>query len=187
MGNVAAVVSGPGRQRLIEPREGDRPGTGFSHVREPASHDQVRMRGVAAGTGEREIAGVSFVQFQLLVRLRDAGGTQTMTQMADGVVYSRSGITYQAGLLEKAGLITRDPDPDDDRATAVTLTDAGRALLDQVLPPYVELARRLLFDSLTGDDLPQLAEIMARVRDHMRAQPSRSATTVRRRRDDAGA
>lgn len=135
----------------------------------------------------REIAGVSFVQFQLLVRLRDAGGTQTMTQMADGVVYSRSGITYQAGLLEKAGLITRGPDPDDDRATAVTLTDAGRALLDQVLPSHVELARRLLFDSLTDDDLPQLAEIMARVRNHMRAQPSRSATTVRRRRDDAGA
>ena len=28
-----------------------------------------------------------------------------MTDLADGVVYSRSGLTYQAGLLEKAGLV----------------------------------------------------------------------------------
>lgn len=30
-----------------------------------------------------------------------------MTDLADGVVYSRSGLTYQAGLLDKRGLITR--------------------------------------------------------------------------------
>ena len=29
-----------------------------------------------------------------------------MTDLADGVVYSRSGLTYQAGLMEKAGLVT---------------------------------------------------------------------------------
>ncbi len=32
-----------------------------------------------------------------------------MTDLADGVVYSRSGLTYQAGLLEKAGLVARSP------------------------------------------------------------------------------
>ena len=52
---------------------------------------------------------LSYVQFQLLARLADAHGQLTMTQLADGVVYSRSGLTYQAGLLEKAGLITRAP------------------------------------------------------------------------------
>jgi hypothetical protein len=46
--------------------------------------------------------GISWVQFQLLTRLADADGPLTMTQLADGVVYSRSGLTYQAGLLEKA-------------------------------------------------------------------------------------
>ena len=57
---------------------------------------------------------LSYVQFQLLARLADADGPLTMTQLADGVVYSRSGLTYQAGLLEKAGLITRGPSLDDD-------------------------------------------------------------------------
>ena len=56
---------------------------------------------------------LSYVQFQLLARLNAARGQLTMTELADGVVYSRSGLTYQAGLLEKAGLITRGPSPDD--------------------------------------------------------------------------
>jgi DNA-binding MarR family transcriptional regulator len=119
--------------------------------------------------------GLSYVQFELLARLADAAGPLTMTQLADGVVYSRSGLTYQAGLLEKAGLITRGPDPDDDRATAVTLTDEGLALIRRVLPGHIELVRGLLLDPLADDDLSRLGDIMSRVRDHMRAQPPRSA------------
>jgi DNA-binding MarR family transcriptional regulator len=70
----------------------------------------------------RADGGISYVQFQLLARLASADGPLTMTELADGVVYSRSGLTYQAGLLERAGLITRGPSSDDDRATLVTIT-----------------------------------------------------------------
>src|ERR671921_1341524 len=79
----------------------------------------------------REAGDLSYVQFQLLARLGDSpSGSHRMTDLADGVVYSRSGLTYQAGLLEKAGLITREPSPDDERATLVTITDRGRALVE---------------------------------------------------------
>jgi DNA-binding MarR family transcriptional regulator len=125
--------------------------------------------------------GISYVQFQLLARLAHAHGDLTMTQLADGVVYSRSGLTYQAGLLEKAGLISRAPSSDDERATLVTITDNGRALVDRVLPGHVQVTRRLLFDPLTDDDLHHLGDIMTRVRDHMRAQPPRSAAPRKRR------
>src|SRR5215468_2764775 len=114
---------------------------------------------------------ISYVQFQLLARLASVRGPLTMTELADGVVYSRSGLTYQAGLLEKAGLITRGPSPDDDRSTLVTITGAGRDLFGRVLPGHVQVCRRLLFDPLTGDDVGHLGDIMTRVRDHMRAQP----------------
>jgi DNA-binding MarR family transcriptional regulator len=124
---------------------------------------------------------ISYVQFQLLARLADAHGQLTMTQLADGVVYSRSGLTYQAGLLEKAGLITRGPSPDDQRATLVTITDNGLALLGRVLPGHIQVIRRLLLDPLTDDDLHHLGDIMTRVRDHMRAQPPRSAAPRKRR------
>src|SRR5262245_17122315 len=128
----------------------------------------------------RAEGGLSYVQFQVLARLAGASGGLTMTQLADGVVYSRSGLTYQAGLLEKAGLITRSPGTDDERATVVTVTGSGRALVERVLPGHVEVARRLLFDPLSGADLHHLGDIMTRVRDHMRAQPPRSAASRRR-------
>ena len=129
----------------------------------------------------RAEGGLAYVQFELLARLADTSGPLTMTELADGVVYSRSGLTYQAGLLEKAGLITREPSPDDERATLVTITAAGLALVGRVLPGHVQVVRRLLFDPLTGDDVGHLGDIMARVRDHMRAQPPRSAAPRKRR------
>jgi DNA-binding MarR family transcriptional regulator len=129
----------------------------------------------------RTEADLSYVQFQLLARLAEARRELTMTQLADGVVYSRSGLTYQAGLLEKAGLITRLPSPEDERATLVTITDDGLALLDRILPGHVEVVSRLLFDPLSDEDLDQLGDIMTRVRDHMRAQPPRSAAPRKRR------
>jgi DNA-binding MarR family transcriptional regulator len=129
----------------------------------------------------RAEGGISYVQFELLGRLADARGPLTMTELADGVVYSRSGLTYQAGLLEQAGLVTRGPSPDDDRATLVTITDAGLALFGRVLPGHVQVVRRLLFDPLAHDDVGHLGDIMTRVRDHMRAQPPRSAAPRRRR------
>src|SRR5258708_5684187 len=124
---------------------------------------------------------LSYVQFQLLARLAAARGQLTMTELADGVVYSRSGLTYQAGLLEKAGLITRGPSPDDDPATLVTITGTGLALLRQVMPGHIHGVRRLLFQPLSDGDVGHLGDIMTRVRDHMRAQPPRSAAPRKRR------
>jgi DNA-binding MarR family transcriptional regulator len=129
----------------------------------------------------RAEGNLSWVQFRLLARLAEARSQLTMTQLADGVVYSRSGLTYQAGLLEKAGLITRTPSPDDERATLVTITERGTALVGRVLPGHIQVVRRLLLAPLTGDDLHDLGDIMARVRDHMRAQPPRSAAPRKRR------
>ena len=129
----------------------------------------------------RAEGGLSSVQFQILARLAGADGQLTMTQLADGVVYSRSGLTYQAGLLEKAGLVARGPSPDDERATLVTITEGGRALLGRVLPGHIEVVRRLLLEPLSDEDLHHLGDIMSRVRDHMRSRPPRSAGPRKRR------
>src|SRR6478736_8809987 len=130
----------------------------------------------------RDAGDLSYVQFQLLARLGDEPtGSLRMTELADGVVYSRSGLTYQAALLEKAGLITRGPSLADDRATLVSITDSGRALLGRVMPGHVLVVRRLLLDPLSQDDLDHLGDIMTRVRDHMRALPPRSAAPRKRR------
>ena len=130
----------------------------------------------------REAGDLNYVQFQLSARLGDSPtGSHRMTDLADGVVYSRSGLTYQVALLEKAGLIVRAPSPDDERGITVTTTDAGRALLAEVLPGHIAVVRGLLFEPLTRDDVNTLAGLLAPVRDHMRSTPPRSAAPRRRR------
>jgi DNA-binding MarR family transcriptional regulator len=131
----------------------------------------------------REAGDLSYVQFQLLARLNGApDGSHRMTDLADGVVYSRSGLTYQAGLLEKAGLVTRGPAPDDERSVQVTITAAGRELVERVLPGHAEVVSRMLFEPLSPGDVEALARLLEPVREHMRATPPRSAATRRRRR-----
>ncbi|GAA1686093.1 MarR family transcriptional regulator [Glycomyces endophyticus] len=128
----------------------------------------------------RAEGGISNVQFQLLMALNGAGQL-TMTQLADGVVYSRSGLTYQAALLEKAGLVTRGPSPDDERATLVAITPKGRETVGKVLPGHIEVTRRLLYEAVSPADLDRLRATMSRVRDHIREEPPRSAAPRRRR------
>ncbi|MFZ6992579.1 MarR family winged helix-turn-helix transcriptional regulator [Curtobacterium sp. RRHDQ66] len=128
----------------------------------------------------KDVGQLSYVQFQLLARLGDApDGHLRMTDLADGVVYSRSGLTYQAQLLEQRGLVTRGPSPDDERSTVVTLTAAGRDVLAAVFPGHIATVHGLLFAHLTDDDAAELARILGRVSAELRAAPPRSA--VRRR------
>ncbi|WP_159792556.1 MarR family winged helix-turn-helix transcriptional regulator [Puerhibacterium puerhi] len=129
-----------------------------------------------------EAGDLSYVQFQLLATLGDApGGSRRMTDLADGVVYSRSGLTYQAQTLEKRGLVSRAPSRDDERSITVTITDEGRAVLAQVFPGHVAVLEELLFAALSPSDVETLAEILTRARDHMRQAPPRSAAPRRRR------
>jgi DNA-binding MarR family transcriptional regulator len=130
----------------------------------------------------RDAGDLSYVQFQLLARLGDSPtGSHRMTDLADGVVYSRSGLTYQAQLLEQRGLVTRAPSREDERSIQVTITDAGRHVLQKVFPGHVALLHGMLLDPLTPADVDALGDVLTRVRDHMRAAPPRSASSRRRK------
>ena len=103
-----------------------------------------------------------------------------MTELADGVVYSRSGLTHQAALLERTGLISRHRDPRDQRATLVEITAEGRDRVARVLPGHIQVVRQLLFDPLSDHEVSTLGDIMSRALQQMRALPPRSAVPRRR-------
>lgn len=127
----------------------------------------------------RKNGGVSFVQFQILARLSDTvEGWYRMTDLADAIVYSRSGLTYQASQLEKSGLITRQPSTKDERSVTVTITSAGRQLVDRLMPGHVDVVRAHLLEPLNKSDLTALSCVLSRVRDQMRTAPPRSAGRV---------
>jgi DNA-binding MarR family transcriptional regulator len=119
---------------------------------------------------------LSYVQFQILAGLNQVpGGHERMTDIADRIVYSRSGLTYQAAQLERARLITRTASVEDERSTIVAITPAGRALVGRVLPGHVEVVRQMLFDPLSAGDVDVLTRTLIRIRDRIRLLPPRSA------------
>ena len=119
---------------------------------------------------------LSFTQFQILAMLGERPATpSTMTDLADRLVHSRSGLTYQVDRLERAGLVARAPSSDDERSVTVTLTQSGSALLERVLPGHVEVVRDLLVDALEPHEREELTRLLALVGRRMRARPPRSA------------
>ncbi len=133
----------------------------------------------------RDDGDLSYVQFQVIATLYfSETGSARMTDLADGVVHSRSGLTYQVGLLEKAGLVSRRPSEDDERSVTVALTAEGRARLERVMPGHQDVLNDLLLEPLPRDSALALVDLLRPVRDHMRAAPPRSARTRRRRASD---
>ena len=130
----------------------------------------------------REEGGLSFIQFQILAVLGDsAGGRERMTDVADRLVHSRSGLTYQVSQLAGSGLVAKETSRQDERSVIVALTEQGRELLARVMPGHVQVVQRLLLAPLEAPDLAALDDILGRVRTHMREVPPRSASTRRKR------
>ncbi|MGE5136639.1 MAG: MarR family winged helix-turn-helix transcriptional regulator [Gemmatimonadota bacterium] len=120
----------------------------------------------------RQDAGISHAQFEVLNRLAAApGGQLRMSELADVIVVSRSGLTYQVSQLEKTGLVVREKCPGDDRGVLAVLTPAGRAALERAAPGHVRLVRRSLIDALSPAQLTALADGLAAARTRLRAGP----------------
>src|ERR687896_163076 len=82
----------------------------------------------------------------VLATLRRTGPPYRLrpSEFTSALMLTSSGTTKRLDRLEQAGLITRAPDPDDRRGTLITLTDAGRDLIDSVTEAHLENERRLL-------------------------------------------
>lgn len=60
----------------------------------------------------------------------DRTGPRSAADLAGEIGLDRSGVTRRATRLEEAGLLRREPDPHDRRATLLALTDDGRRVVD---------------------------------------------------------
>jgi DNA-binding MarR family transcriptional regulator len=118
----------------------------------------------------KQDSGLSHVQYAVLVQLvEEPGGELRMSQLAGILNTSKSGLTYQVGQLEKAGLARRKPDPDDVRGVIAVITDEGRKRQAQAAPGHVAVVRDNLIDLLTPEQLGVLADGLGEVLDKLRA------------------
>ncbi len=92
-----------------------------------------------------EVQGLSFAELRLLLVLRAAQPHgRRPTELAREVLLTPSGVTRALLPLEKRGIVERERDPDDARASQIRLTTAGVTLLDDALIPAGERASKLL-------------------------------------------
>jgi DNA-binding MarR family transcriptional regulator len=117
----------------------------------------------------REDGGVTQPQYELLTRLAEAPQRRLrMTELAELLVTSRSGLTYQVAQLEKAGLVRRESSEEDERGVVANLTDTGMDVLQRTAPGHVKVVREGLIDQLDREQLVALASTLEQVRARLR-------------------
>lgn len=109
-----------------------------------------------------EGSGLSLADYEVLVRLDDAGGDGLrMSALAGQTQFSRSRLSHAVRRLEDAGLVKRARCPNDRRGTSAHLTAKGRAALVAAAPGHVASVRRHLVDRLTPEEFRTLGVISA--------------------------
>src|SRR5881227_1557606 len=92
------------------------------------------------------------------------GATEPITPgvIAERAIVSSASATSVLDTLEKRELLVRRPHPDDRRKLVIELTDAGRAIIDQVLPGVHTLETRVMA-VLTPEERAELIRLLAKV------------------------
>ena len=121
-------------------------------------------------------ADMPHTYYEILVALSEAPcRTLRMSQLAHRCQSSRSRLSHAVSRLEEAGWVRRQACATDKRGALAVLTDEGFAALAAAAPGHVEAVRRAVFDALTPEQVEQLGQISAAIRDNL--LPARAPST----------
>ena len=128
----------------------------FERLRRIAFEGEHVERMAALGVRMKLSPGV----IKTLMRLSRGDG-MSMGEMARGIGVDPSYITALVDDLDERGLARREPAPDDRRVKIIVLTDAGRALAEEIdavlsVPPAA-------FAALSHTELRQLRDLLDKV------------------------
>lgn len=116
--------------------------------------------------------GLSRPEFDLLGALRRTGHELTPGELARETFSSGAAVTKRLKQLTERGLVERRGDTRDRRVAHLRLTEAGRDLVDGVLPEqlaYESAVLSALDDGSQGELADLLGELLSRLEGHMRA------------------
>ena len=116
---------------------------------------------------ERELQaeqGMALTDYDVLVQLATTGERRLrMSELADRLLLSRSGVTRLVDRLVAAGLVERHSCDDDRRGQWATLTDAGLQRLRDASPTHLRGVAEHFLDRLSAAELGALERSLARV------------------------
>ena len=110
--------------------------------------------------------GIPTAWFEVMIRLiRSPDHRLRMSDLAQQVQLSTSGLTRLVDRIEAAGYVQREACPGDRRGLNAVLTDSGEAALRKALPAHLEAIQRFVVDPLDGD-VDVLTDLLRRLRDN---------------------
>ena len=113
-----------------------------------------------------EAHGLPLSSFEVLLRLaRAPEGRRRMSELAQSVLLSRSGVTRLVDRLEREGLVEREACPSDARGAFAVITEAGRARFDEAQRTHVNDVRQRFLSRFDEAEQAQLAQFWARLDD----------------------
>jgi DNA-binding MarR family transcriptional regulator len=118
----------------------------------------------------RRASGLTMPRYDVLMQLENAGGRLGLTDLAEAVVLSPSGLSKLLDRMSEAGLVTREPDADDARSTFATITPTGRALVRRARKAHHTFLQEAFGDALAAPDTASLVRIMNRIDERSRAR-----------------
>jgi DNA-binding MarR family transcriptional regulator len=112
----------------------------------------------------REQADLTQVQFEILMNLSNAGDSGIrMALLADALIVSRSGLSYQVTQLQSRGWITRERSADDERGVVARITPKGERMRQRVFAGHIDIVRSAFLDAVEPGELATLTAVLERV------------------------
>ncbi len=113
-------------------------------------------------------SGLSGADYEVLAVLSTLDGDRMPAHaLCKALGWEKSRVSHQVRRMQKDGLISREPNPDDARSTMVCLLPAGRAAIEKAAPGHVADVRRNFIDLFTAAELDMLAALNERVLRHL--------------------
>lgn len=102
--------------------------------------------------------------YEVLLYLNSApGGEMRMSELADSVLLSRSGLTRLVDRLQGAGLLERRQCSDDARGSNAAITSAGRRAFRDARATHLAGVRERFLRHLSAEELQRLAALWERL------------------------
>ena len=125
------------------------------------------LRDVLDSELERD-AGLSLRWYDVLVHLEETPEGLRMNELAERILYSKSGLTNIVDRMEEAGLVRRSRPESDRRSILVVLTDEGRATLERARRHHRHGIEQHFSRHLADADIEALNRAFEKVSTHAR-------------------
>jgi DNA-binding MarR family transcriptional regulator len=113
-------------------------------------------------------AGIPMRWYDALVHLEETPDGLRMNELAERILYSKSGFTRVVDRLEEAGLVRRVRPENDRRSILVVLTDKGRGTLEQARRHHRHAIEQHFSHHLSDADIKALTRALEKLSAHAR-------------------